>query len=343
MAGFSYSENTIKTNSTIYHVPRTLIDLPWTDDEVTQFIFPKIQIWRSQYQSPEGESSEAARNFLFGVLPFLAKVVVQDGIYWIHDYPGHELSRIIFQVMPANYERWSMLMRNKIIEDERNNREVLTSSLNEGAKAALLSVKDTIQNEMQQLQSNIVILKDKLDHIETKLAGNDERRNNVQQDPAILPPPTTTQALPASPILLPTPVVVPLPLAHSHRPPAPRLISEVLRNTPKVPVFPSSLPKTMEEMMEEYDQFELSRWETAKMTGWPANVKQAYSRRKYTSNAMKGRAMILYHGTFEQRMKRTVQNMDLERNCLGMSVFSYINYLKKNDPSVKTRKRKEKA
>ena len=96
-------------------------------------------------------------------------------------------------------------------------------------------------------------------------------------------------------------------------------------------------------MMEEYDQFELSRWETAKMTGWPANVKQAYLRRKFSSNAIKGRAMILYHGTFEQRMKRTVQNMDLERNCLGMSVFSYINYLKKNDPSVKTRKRKEKA
>ena len=61
MAGFSNKDN-LSTNSTIYHVPRALITLPWSDNDVCKFIFPKIEIWRAQFYSPQGDTSEAARN-----------------------------------------------------------------------------------------------------------------------------------------------------------------------------------------------------------------------------------------------------------------------------------------
>ena len=168
MAGFSCSDK-LNTNSNIYHIPRTLVTLPWSDDDVCRFIFPKIQFWRAQYYSPQGDTSDAATNFLFGVLPFLAKVVVQDGIYWLRDYPSHEVSRLLRDVMPANYERWCRETREKIREEERQNSDVLTSSLNEGAKAALLAVKDSLKSEMQTLQSNLSIVSSKLGNIENQL------------------------------------------------------------------------------------------------------------------------------------------------------------------------------
>ena len=118
------------------------------------------------------------------------------------------------------------------------------------------------------------------------------------------------------------------------------MLADILRNTARVPVFPPHLPKSMSAMMREYEKFELVGWETSKMTGWPASVKQAYSRRKYINNLVKGRAMVLHHGTFEQRLVRAAETLDIERKSLGLSVFRYIDYLKKNDPTVKTRKRK---
>ena len=77
------------------------------------------------------------------------------------------------------------------------------------------------------------------------------------------------------------------------------------------------------------------------MSGWPAKVKQAFSRRKYISNLIKGHAMILHHGNFEHRISHVIDNLEIEHKSLGMSVFSFINHLKKNDPTVKSRKRKE--
>ena len=320
MAGFSTNEYQHKTNSNFYHVPRTLLHLPWSDQEVTKFIFPQIDIWHLQFNSPEGDKSEAARNFLFGVLPFLAKVVVQDGIYWLKEYPKHEISRLILEAMPENYERWCREMREKIAVDEKNNNDVLASTLNEGAKAALLAVKDTVKNEMQQLQTKIEAVDDKLGRIERNITLLNEVCQNRPTPTEI---PRAVQVPPAPPV-------------QQTR----RFISDALRNTPKVPVFPPQLPKSMVEMLNEYKIMELSKWETCKMTAWPSRVKQAFCRRKYIHNLMKGRAMALHHGTFEQRLIRCAGNLDTERENQGMSVFNFINYLKSIDPTVKSRKRK---
>jgi hypothetical protein len=332
MAGFSASDNLTKTNPTIYHVPRALIELPWPADEVAKFVFPKIDIWRMQHESPQGDKSEAARNFLYGVLPFFANVVAQDGIYWVKDYPNHEISKLILEVMPPDYERWAHQMRQKIIDDQKNDNEILTSSLNEGAKAALLAVKESINIKMNEMKNSIETLNSKMNEFHqmqqqliaatnatgvVAVNGQTNVQTNVQNEPIrmIMNDPAQVQ-------------------------PPPRLFTDVMRNTGKFPVFPSSLPNDVNKLMVEYKNFNLEQWEMVKMTTWEAKIRQAYSRRKYTNNLMKARAMLLRNGTFEQRLIRTADNMDAERISHGFSVARYIEFLKANDPNVKTRKRK---
>ena len=77
MAGFSKEED--------YFVPRSELPLPeWIrSEDLTGLIFPDYDRWMCEQNSPFGDSSEAARNFLFYLLPFLARVIFQDGIYWI--------------------------------------------------------------------------------------------------------------------------------------------------------------------------------------------------------------------------------------------------------------------
>lgn len=92
MAGFSKKDET-------YFVPCTLLNLPWTDDECSSFLFPQIDTWRKQLGSINGGNSEAARNFLFHALPLLTHLAVQDILYYIRDYPNKEINLIL--MMPC--------------------------------------------------------------------------------------------------------------------------------------------------------------------------------------------------------------------------------------------------
>ena len=101
-----------------YFVPRTDIlvsELGMTEDEVTTCIFPLIGMWRDQQASVGGDDSVAARNFLYVALPFLAEVLLQDGIFWIHDFPDHEISTLLLTrldgLKAVNYESWAIEKR----------------------------------------------------------------------------------------------------------------------------------------------------------------------------------------------------------------------------------------
>ncbi len=332
MAGFSFTENRGKTNSCIYHVPRSFINLPWTDNEIVHFIFPNIDSWQEQYQSPEGDQSEAAKNFLFEMLPFLAKVVVQDGIFWVKDFPNHALTRLLLSSMPANYERWAAETREKLKEDEKNENEILASSLNDAAKAALLQVKEVVMNEMICMNRRIEDIGTVLSSVEHKIESMEQTiGRNVMASTNNNNSNTNTNENEAS-------NAVPAP----HPPPQVRLITDVIRNTPLVPDFPSDMPESMEEMLNEYRKYELARWEKVKMKNWkPKSIQQAYGRRKYINSYMSGKAMGIHQGTYEQRMNNSAKMLDTDRNNLGYTVAQYIVHLKKNDSTVKKRKKRK--
>lgn len=86
MAGFKKDE--------AYFVPRTKIGLPLaTIEECIHKLFPDhYPRWKEEHQSPQGDHSDCAQKFFYRLLPFLVKVLLQDGIYLIVDYPYHEMS-----------------------------------------------------------------------------------------------------------------------------------------------------------------------------------------------------------------------------------------------------------
>ena len=85
MAGFRQDDE--------YFVPRASIRLPNSIHYYIERLLPDLTEWKRQSWMPQvGDKSECCRNFLYDLLPFLVKVIVQDGIYFIMDHPHHELS-----------------------------------------------------------------------------------------------------------------------------------------------------------------------------------------------------------------------------------------------------------
>ena len=56
----------------------------------------------TEQQAPTGDKPKAAANFLLVTLPILAKVLIQDGIYWIKKYPTHTVSQHLLHILPID-------------------------------------------------------------------------------------------------------------------------------------------------------------------------------------------------------------------------------------------------
>lgn len=105
MAGFTDEYG----NLLPYDVPRTKIDYP---NEWKKLIFPRLELWLAQSKSLFGDAGEAATNVLTEVIPLFCDCVIQDGIYWIIDFPKHEYSMRLLFTIPG-YASWA--------EDQRTN------------------------------------------------------------------------------------------------------------------------------------------------------------------------------------------------------------------------------
>ena len=344
MAGFKVND--------IYHVPRSAIVLPWPLDQVCSCVFPRLSTWQSHYHSPTGDHSKAAENFLFQLLPFLAQVVAQDGIYWVRDFPNHQISRMLLQVMPPNYQLWAQQTRKKIAEDALKVNEVLASNLNTSTKAAMVLLMDTFKDSYSTFTNSV---KDEINQMEMRLNGKIKeaiKSSKPQQHHNHPSANAQLQNQAEHEIQLPTQQQMQLPTQHEpqqnqpslspppHIPNTPqRTFHEVLRNTPKQPVFPPSLPSTILELEIQYQENKLSVWENVKMTGWESKLKMSFGRRKYVHGRVKQNANRLHHGTFDQRLKRSAENMDEDRKSRGMSTSQYVRFLKQNDSHVSKRKK----
>jgi len=92
MAGFTGTD-------TVYDVAQAKIGISERfRASAVDLIFPQNRQWIEQMK--RRETSAAAQDFLLQTLPFLANVVIQDGIYWIKDYPNHEVSCPPFLHLP---------------------------------------------------------------------------------------------------------------------------------------------------------------------------------------------------------------------------------------------------
>ena len=108
MAGFKTGE--------AYYIPRSEIEFPEFTSlhDIIMCVLPCYDQWKREHESIYGDQSEAAKNFIGKLIPFLATVVFQDGIYWVQRYKDHEATRLLLHVMPPQYEEWSAITRAEI-------------------------------------------------------------------------------------------------------------------------------------------------------------------------------------------------------------------------------------
>ena len=88
MAGFKREDE--------YFVPRSHIQLPYSVEWYCDRLLPDLTNWREQAATPgSGDKSLCCQNFLEELLPWFVEVLIQDGIYFIIDFPDHYLSNYL--------------------------------------------------------------------------------------------------------------------------------------------------------------------------------------------------------------------------------------------------------
>jgi hypothetical protein len=86
MAGFKKGEP--------YRLERGLVVLQHSLDWYERKLFGnKIATFRAEAAARVGDKSTCCSNFLNDIIPWFVEVLVQDGIYFIVDFPDHNVSR----------------------------------------------------------------------------------------------------------------------------------------------------------------------------------------------------------------------------------------------------------
>jgi hypothetical protein len=76
-----------------YRCERGLVVLPFSIPWYEQKLFgTKLAQFRTEAASRDGDKSTCCSNFLNHLLPWFVEVLLQDGIYFILDFPDHNIS-----------------------------------------------------------------------------------------------------------------------------------------------------------------------------------------------------------------------------------------------------------
>jgi hypothetical protein len=104
-----------------YDVPRTrvnfLVDLDDFNEEgdeelrgllepmqnLVRLVFPMYDDLIEQLDSSRADPGESAFQFIEEVMPYLAEVLVQDGVFFTHEFPDHPVSCLLLNRLPPGY------------------------------------------------------------------------------------------------------------------------------------------------------------------------------------------------------------------------------------------------
>jgi hypothetical protein len=89
-------------NEYSYFVPRTLLPLPHDNNWYAQKLLPNLAQWRRQSAQRGGDKTICCDKFLNHILPYFVDVLVQDGVFFIKEFPEHPLSHML-KVSTSNY------------------------------------------------------------------------------------------------------------------------------------------------------------------------------------------------------------------------------------------------
>jgi hypothetical protein len=129
LAGFLPNEDDDNDFVPIAHIPlRYGLDSDKEKfQELVHHLFPHVTIWTEELESVDGDKDhyESARHFLSVVIPWLTKVLIQDGVIWIKMFPSNSAKNILVHKMTVdpkgielmgglNYSQWAATARIEI-------------------------------------------------------------------------------------------------------------------------------------------------------------------------------------------------------------------------------------
>ena len=231
----------------------------------------------------------AAKNFVNSLLPFLAEIVLQDGIYFTADFPDHPYSKILLQKMSADgYDQWASETREAILEREA----IIQESTSEDRKyEAMLRTTEHTVRRVIDLEQRIDSLRAefKLEFVNLKNMLFQSQQHPVDHN-------RISHIAPSLPAHAITPInlnastfrsrfdVSPIPM-FARSPIETNVIATITDNFPSTPNIPPCIHKTVKENMEywmthKYWQY-LNRNNTSlQKLGWDKNTQHRFCKRR---------------------------------------------------------------
>lgn len=280
----------------------------------------------------------------------MAKIIVQDGIYWVRDYPYHPASQMLMASLPG-YERFAIRARHEL---DQHQQQLQGSQIDQLTAAAAAAFNYTTQrldaaqaSNLQHQQMSQAMQAQLADMYEYSKSSYElqkktydmqqtmynyylqQQANPSQQVPVALPP---LPPAPAPPRLLPNS----LPAAPARRLPNSTGAGTgqvmTIRSNPRCPPINTAMPKSIELLVREWQREKLDDYASInnKSTDWGSKMHQAYIKRKYIhdfAHRTKGA------GSTVDRAKE----MDRSRIQQKLTVAKYFTLLKSNDDDVRRR------
>ena len=78
-----------------YFVPRTLLPLRKSVEWHCEVLLPHLALWKQQAAGIGGDKNSLCTKFLYHIIPYFVEVFVQDGAFFVKDFPNHAMSRFL--------------------------------------------------------------------------------------------------------------------------------------------------------------------------------------------------------------------------------------------------------
>jgi hypothetical protein len=99
----------------IYYLPRAYIDLPHGVDYYAGKLLPNLVRWKREYHARRRgqDNQDCCGQFLHVLLPYLVTVLVQDGVFFIVDFPNHPVATMLKVSTTTN--QYDRLLTNVVL------------------------------------------------------------------------------------------------------------------------------------------------------------------------------------------------------------------------------------